>query len=385
MSRSCVLLSLFAAPALAQLPPIVAHWPLDQTSGTAVPDLGPYGSSGTLVNAAAPGWVPGQFGNALQFDGVDDYVALPASADLPVYRRRTAPFSVTFWVNAAAQSDRRVYSEQAANPSGLGPLFTLGSGSSAAGATNRLRVYLRTDAAIVAVDVLSTATVFDATWHHVAYVDDVGRMRIYVDGVLDTVVDYSRWSYGPAGTLAGSYQAIDSVTLGAVVRNGAISAAFAGSIDDVHVYRAALDLADVTAIRAGGAPNLVVASLGAFGQGCGPGPLDMIATGSAAYGGTIWLEAVRGAPNGLLLLGFAAGLAAPFDLGSLGYPGCTLLLPSLDLALVGVLGPSGSAPPLSLPVPNQPSLNGQYFTGQWLNVLPTTIEFSPAAVVQVGR
>lgn len=386
MARSSLAFVLLLAPsAVAQLSPIVGLWPLDATSGTVVPDNGPYASNGTLMNAGAAPWGPGVFGNALTLDGTDDYVALPVSADLPVYRLRTAPFSIAFWVNAAAQSDRRVYSEQASNPAGLGPLFTLGSGSTAAGATARLRVYLRTDAAVVAVDVLSAATVFDGAWHHVVYVDDVGRMRIYVDGVLDTAVDYSRWSFGPAGTLAGSYAQIDSATLGAVVRSGTVSAPLAGSVDEVQVYRAALDLADVLAIRAGGAPSLVAASLGTFGQGCGPGPLDMVATGSAAFGGTVWVEAVRGTPNGILLLGLSPGLATPFDLSGLGFTGCTMYLPSLLTVVAGVLGPSGSAPPVAIGVPSQTSLNGLFFTAQWFGVLPTTIEASPAAVLQIGR
>ncbi|HEX5050959.1 MAG TPA: LamG domain-containing protein [Planctomycetota bacterium] len=371
--------------AVAQLSPTVALWPLDATSGTTVTDVGPYGNHGTLVNFGAAPWVVGQFGNALQFDGVDDYVAITSSFDLPIYRLRAAPFSVAFWINAPAQSDRRVYSEQDSAPAGLGPLFTLGSGSTAAGATNRLRVYIRTDAAILAVDGLSNGTVFDSTWHHVVYVDDVGRVRIYIDGALDSSFDYSRWSYGPAGTLAGSYQEIDSVTLGAVVRNGSISAPLLGTIDELQVYRAALDLSDAQAIFGGAGPNLVVGSLGAFGQGCGPGPLDMIATGSASFGQTIWLQAARGTPNGALLLGLSSGLVSPLELTVLGYPGCTLYLPSLDLVVAGIVGPAGSAPPVGVPVPNQAQLNGAFFTAQWINVLPATFELSPAAVMQLGR
>ncbi|HEX6811359.1 MAG TPA: LamG-like jellyroll fold domain-containing protein [Planctomycetota bacterium] len=376
---------LVALPAAAQLSPVVGLWPLDATGGTVATDVGPYASHGTLTNFGAAPWVAGQFGNALQFDGTDDYVAVTASLDLPVYRRRVAPFSIAFWVKAPAQSDRRVYSEQATAPTGVGPLFSLGSGSTAAGATNRLRVFIRNDAAQVAVDALSVGTVFDDTWHHVVYVDDVGRVRIYRDGLLDSSFDYSRWSWGPAGTLAGSYQGIDSLTIGAVVRNGVVSAPLAGVIDDVQVYRAALDASDALAIHAGGTPNLVVGSLGAFGQGCGPGPLDMIATGSASFGSAIYLQAARGTPLGILLLGFSGGLAAPVDLAGLGYPGCTLYTPGLDLTLVDIIGPSGSAPPTTVVVPNQASLNSQFFTAQWISVLPATIEFSPAAVIQIGR
>jgi hypothetical protein len=97
------------------------------------------------------------------------------------------------------------------------------------------------------------------------------------------------------------------------------------------------------------------------------------------------MQAARGTPNGILLLAFSAGLVAPFDVAGLGYPGCTLYTPGLDLGLVGIIGPAGSAPPIALTVPNQASLNALFFTAQWVSVLPTTIELSPAAVLQVGR
>lgn len=58
---------------------MIAHWKLDETSGTTANDSA--GSShGTLVNG--PVWTSGQIGGALDFDGTDDYVTVPSYSAL---------------------------------------------------------------------------------------------------------------------------------------------------------------------------------------------------------------------------------------------------------------------------------------------------------------
>jgi hypothetical protein len=217
--------------------PLTALWRFDETAGTTATDSGPLGNHGTLTNFGAAPWVTGMHGNALQFDGVDDYVQIAAPTELPVYDPQGVPFSITFWVNAPPQSDRRVYSEQAAAPSTSGPLFTLGSGSGTApNATSRLRMFVRTDEVINVVNELSNGLVFDNLWHHVALSDVSGRVKLWIDGVLDHSFDYSHFTYGPRSSARGSYALIDSVTFGAVVRNGAIATPLAGLVDDLRIH-----------------------------------------------------------------------------------------------------------------------------------------------------
>ena len=57
---------------------LVTHLRFDNTTGTtATNEVGP---DGTLYNMANNDWVAGKFGNALDFDGSNDYVDLPESA-----------------------------------------------------------------------------------------------------------------------------------------------------------------------------------------------------------------------------------------------------------------------------------------------------------------
>jgi hypothetical protein len=386
MLHHAAVLALLSAAAAAQSP-ILAHWLFDETTGTTAMDSGPLGNTGTLTNFTTTAWVPGQFGNALQFDGVDDYVLIATPTQLPVYDALGTPFSIAFWVKAPAQSDRRVYSEQAAAPSNSGPLFTLGSGSGStvANATALLRVYIRTDDVIAVVNELSNGVVFDDTWHHVAYTDVSGRAQIWIDGVLDRAFDYSHFTYGPRSAARGSYAQLNSITLGAVVRNLAIAAPLMGMIDDLRIYRTALSAADVQAIMANGLPSFCTASLGEYGYGCGQGPLDMAATGSAGFGNTLYVQLFRGQPGAVTFMCIGAGVLQPRDLTPLGYRGCTLYQPTITCTLFGTLGPAGSSPPYSITIPNVPALACSLFGFQGVALTPTSVEFAPVALAQLGN
>lgn len=368
---------------LAQGPPLVAHWRFDESQGLIANDSGPHGHHGALVNFTGNPWVVGRVANALSFDGVDDHVVIPAAAGLPVYDGLGTPFSIAFWVKAPAQADRRVYSEQQAAPPNVGPLFTLGSGSGTTELNARLRLFVRNDALNNVVNVTSQTVVFDDTWHHVLYADHAGRARLYVDGLLDSVIDYSRWSYGPLSPLRSTFT-LDSSTIGAVVRNGAIATPLLGIVDDLRIYRSVLDDLDAQLLWLGVEPPTIVGSLAAFGIGCGAGPLDLAATGSAALGATIHVQLFRGEPAGLALIAMGFGFLQPIAIGPLGYPGCTVYQGNFATSVLGLLTAAGSSMPFGLPVPNDPGLTGTVLSLQGA-VFGTSLELSPAAIAQIGR
>jgi hypothetical protein len=237
---------------------------------------------------------------------------------------------------------------------------------------------------IVVDNELSNGIVFDDTWHHVAISDVSGRVQLWIDGVRDRSFDYSHYTYGPRSAARGSYAQIDSVTFGAVVRNGAIATPLAGQLDDLWILRTALSDADVQAIMNSSLPSFCTASLGEYGHGCGAGPLDLAATGSAAFGGTIFVQLFRGQPGAVALASIGAGALQPQDLTALGYPGCTLYQPPGAVVVFGALGPAGSSPPFSLTVPNNTALACQLFGFQGVALGPVGVEFAPVAIAQLG-
>jgi hypothetical protein len=74
----CIILGLAgSAPAAA----LVAHWTLDETTGTTAKDSSGHGFNGTLVNG--PVWIAGTVGGALEFDGSNDYVNFGSPTSWP--------------------------------------------------------------------------------------------------------------------------------------------------------------------------------------------------------------------------------------------------------------------------------------------------------------
>ena len=55
----------------------LAHWKFDETAGLAASDSSENNYNGTLINMTGTEWTSGSNGNALAFDGADDYVAIP--------------------------------------------------------------------------------------------------------------------------------------------------------------------------------------------------------------------------------------------------------------------------------------------------------------------
>jgi len=74
----------------------IAHWKLDEGSGTTAQDSSGNGNTGTIYGAT---WVIGKYGNGLSFDGGDDYISAGTG-----YRPTTA-ITVAFWIYPRALAD----------------------------------------------------------------------------------------------------------------------------------------------------------------------------------------------------------------------------------------------------------------------------------------
>ena len=81
---------------------VVAHYKLNENSGTNAPDSSGNGFNGTLVNMVDGDWVAGKLNNCLTFnDGNSEYVNCGDIADF----ERTDPFSVEAWINTGDVSN----------------------------------------------------------------------------------------------------------------------------------------------------------------------------------------------------------------------------------------------------------------------------------------
>ncbi|MBL8901403.1 MAG: LamG domain-containing protein [Planctomycetes bacterium] len=361
--------------------PVVGIWELDETSGLVATDSGPRGSHGHLLgftNDPAQ-WVAGRLGNGLLFDGADDQVRL---AGRPFYTGLGASFSVCFWVNGTAVSDERVLCLGSSMSDT--PLFSFGCGLATAGGVDKLRVYARNQQNQSSAR-YSSVPVFDQTWHHVAYVETSGQARLYIDGVLDPALMDDRFGLRGTRTATHGTYPFDLVALGAVVRPSSCCF-WNGILDSVHIYSCAIGASDVAIVRGGGRASACAPSMGEYGLGCGPGPLELYGAGSPILGGSGLFFTMRGAaPFASASLNIGSSPLAPLDLGGFGLSGCTLYDPSATLIAVGACDAFGSFNGIGIPVPNLPGLLNAVINFQGITVAPGSILTSHAVLAVLAR
>ncbi len=199
-------------------PGLVGWWALD---GVAV-DFSGRGYYGVV--RGHPQWVQGRFGDALQVNGVDDYVETNCLEDLPRWTAST-------WVQSPAA-----------------PTGALASGPVHRQANYQLNWNHETPAFRGAAGVRIGKTWYAAsfgplegnTWYHLAATFDGAALRAYVDGVLVTT-----------NALAVGVPDPEPTTL-KIGRHSLLPQFFAGVIDDVRIYNRALTRKEIQTVMEGG-------------------------------------------------------------------------------------------------------------------------------------
>jgi hypothetical protein len=213
---------------------LVAHWRFDEGSGDVANDSSGNGRTGF---AAGPGWswVPGQFGSAMHFSGVD-YLTVGG------FPRATPSYSVSAWV--LIQADElgapiaNILSTEALG-GGWALFATLGSGPQS-------YVFRYANNAAQGYVAASCICVVPGVWTHLAAVVDAENalLTLYVGGVATTVPT------GGATILPGS-------TILNIARSAELSPTFpvTGALDDIAIYNRALVDEEVAELSIEPAPN----------------------------------------------------------------------------------------------------------------------------------
>jgi len=91
-----IFLSSFVSAGIWDDGSLAAYYTFDENSGTHLPDVSDYQYNGTLINMEDEDWVSGKTGNALRFDGVDEYVKADSLNNYPTGKTE---LTVATWVN----------------------------------------------------------------------------------------------------------------------------------------------------------------------------------------------------------------------------------------------------------------------------------------------
>jgi hypothetical protein len=210
--------------------PFSARWPLDETSGVIAADIDA-GNDGTYRNgvllsqtAACP-----NTGNAVHFDGINDYVEVPHSPDYLMNEG-----TVTLWANVDALGTQQgLFSKDSTGFDTGGHLTIL----LPPGGNVQVRLQTTT-----ADNFVNSAPIAPATWTHVAFSWGPAGMALYIDGAAPVTNPYT----GGLGVTSGGAGNFEPIAFGANTWvSGDLVATptvdhFAGYMDDVRIYNRAL-------------------------------------------------------------------------------------------------------------------------------------------------
>ena len=186
----------------------VLHWPFNESTGTQVSDASGNGNDGTAFNMTPADWVPGNSGNALAFDGVNDYVmASPLSNDL------AGDLTVSAWINTV-HDGTSVFDIASSDREGL--RLNLHAGGFA-----KMEGYGTGGA------VIGSTPIADNQWHRVVMTREGSTYKLYIDGVLEA-------------TQVGFVTAYSRTIVGARATRSGFSNYFSGLIDDFSLVDRAL-------------------------------------------------------------------------------------------------------------------------------------------------
>lgn len=226
---------------------LIAHYKLDSANNPVVDSAGTLdgtNNGATLTTANSP-----TFGNALEFDGVDDRIDFSQSI-----HTGTGDFSIFAWVRTSpgfsdGQSHHIVnYGTTIGQgaPANINEELYLGMDPFGA-----FKFDLRASSGPV-----STALINDGDWHSVGVVHSAGTVQLYVDGVADGSALMSPNIVAGDAAIGGT---TDSLPSGNTVLY------WDGAIDDVGVWGRALDSDEIAFVAINPIPEPSTALLVALG------------------------------------------------------------------------------------------------------------------------
>ena len=197
----------------------ISYWQLDETSGsTYVDSIGNRDGSCTNCPTVESN---GQVGNAQSFDGVNDAISVLANSEFDW--SGSDSFTIELWVNAEN------------GQSCVGNEVMLGRGNAGAnywslGCDANGRVSFQLSDGSTSVNLLSTQSIDDGNWHHIAVLRDASSNTnsLYINSALETAM-----TQGFSGSFAPTTASVDIGHLDS-------SNYFEGILDEIAVYRGIL-------------------------------------------------------------------------------------------------------------------------------------------------
>ena len=207
----------------------VLHLAFDENTGaTKAADSSGKGNNGTLMDSdPAAAWVTGKLGNALNFEGINDYVDCGTDPSLQL----TGDLTLSIWIKpTSVEAKRQTLISKGSSPKTSEFCLILEP-------SGQLSYYHHQAGRWQGAGLLAEETIQSGTWQHIAITRDAATRTLkgYYNGELKTTLAY------PEDVLP--MDNADPVMIG----NG-VSGAFTGQMDDVRIYSRSLDWPEISAL-----------------------------------------------------------------------------------------------------------------------------------------
>jgi hypothetical protein len=203
---------------------LVGYWAFDEGTGLKAFDSSGNDNTGTLTNMDNNDWVAGVVGNALDFDGSNDYVNCGDLSDVDF---GSGNFSFSAWVKRdIINANHGVIGKDSTGQRQF--VFYITS-------SNTIRISYFVSGVVVYLDTIDT---IDTAWHHIVGQRNGNSFEIYIDGVLSK-----------SGTTGGSHGTMDSCSSLLTIGLREYGSYYMdGKMDEVRIYNRALTASEVKAL-----------------------------------------------------------------------------------------------------------------------------------------
>lgn len=173
-------------------------------------------------------------GYSLQFDGVNDFVSIPDFA------HSLMTLSCFCWIKTTATNNKNIFAHYDSS-SQISWDIRVGAVS-----TDKLNILLSDNGVNIRKNYEGSINISDGQWHHVGFTYNVDTLKLYVDGVEDTIVNKVTDT-----AITSIHNSTAAITIGARLTAAAWSAGIAATIKDCRIYNEEVSAANVANIKNG--------------------------------------------------------------------------------------------------------------------------------------
>ncbi len=223
---------------------LIGYWPMNEATSTTAGDFSGNLQTGTLQGNST--WTNGKRGNAVSFDGSDDYISISDTTTL-----RPSSITISAWFKPSTTLSARTAVVEKWFSGGVWGYGLEAHGGDCGGNNFPYIIFVYRNASSAGDECLSSGVpVVAGTWYHVTvtYDSSNGDAVMYINGV--------QVATQTPGT-GSLHQPTSPLGIGGANDNGTWTHFFPGVIDDVRIYNRALTAPQAAALYANGTAGAV--------------------------------------------------------------------------------------------------------------------------------